>query len=169
MPQAQLPLFPEGIVHINSYVGYERRGDYIVYFNGHLPMFTHRADDVASFRLITSQLLTAGTITQGDIVKAFNVPLTTVKRYSKKLRQEGVGAFFKPAPPRRGHKLTPERLMELQPLLDQGLSVPQISARSGVLASTLHKALGSGRLKKKPLPPVRPRPAKGPAARANEV
>ncbi len=55
--------------------------------------------------------------------------------------------FFKPAAKRQGHRLTPERLAQAQGLLDQGRSVPQISAQMGVLASTLHKAIDHGRLK----------------------
>jgi lambda repressor-like predicted transcriptional regulator len=32
-------------------------------------------------------------------------------------------------------------------MLDQGQSVPEISRRTGLLASTLHKAIDQGRLK----------------------
>jgi transposase len=59
---------------------------------------------LAAFRLFSSQLIINGTATQGQIVKAFGVPLTTVKRYLKKYRQEGPKGFFAPAPKRQGHK-----------------------------------------------------------------
>jgi DNA invertase Pin-like site-specific DNA recombinase len=147
MPQVQLPLFPAGSTAINAEIAFERRGDQVVYFNGHLPVFTHRVDDLGGFRLMTTQLIINGTASQGEIVRAFGVPLSTVKRYCRIYRREGVAALFKPRARRRGHRLTPERLVEVQRLLDQGWRVPQISKRLNILPSTLHKALDSGRLK----------------------
>jgi hypothetical protein len=156
MPQVQLPLFPVGTTAINAELAFERREDQVVYFNGHLPVFTHRTDDLASFRFFTTQLIVNGTATQGQIVKAFGVPLTTVKRAGRQYREGGAAAFFKPPARRQGHRLTPERLAEAQGLLDQGQSVPQISQQLNILSTTLHKALDHGRLqrakKKTPAP-----------------
>ncbi len=146
MPQVQLPLFPVGTTAINPELAFERRDDQVVYFNGHLPVFTHRTDDLASFRFFTTQLIVNGTATQGQIVRAFGVPLTTVKRACRQYRQRGAAAFFRPPPRRQGHRLTAERLAQAQRLLDQGQRVPQISAQLNILPSTLHKALDHGRL-----------------------
>ena len=147
MPQVQLPLFPSGTTVINEALAYERREDQVVYFNGHLPVFTHRTDDLASFRLFTTQLIVNGTATQGQIVRAFGVPMTTVKRACRRYRDRGAAAFFKPPARRQGSRLTPERLAEAQRRLDQGQRVPEISAALGILPSTLHKALKDGRLR----------------------
>lgn len=159
MPQVQLPVFPVGTTEINASLAFERRDGQIVYFNGHLPVFTHATDDLASFRFFTTQLLVTGTATQGQIGKAFDVSLTTVKRYSRAYRQRGAAAFFAPAPRREGARLTRERLAEAQRLLDQGQGVPQISATLNILPTTLHKALDQGRLlrpkKKTRSPPAR--------------
>jgi transposase-like protein len=122
------------------------------YFNGHLPVFTHPVDDIASFRFFTSQLIANGSASQSQISKAFGVPLVTVKRACKKLRVEGASAFFRPSPPRQGHKLTPELLLQAQALLDEGLEVPAIAERLGILPNTLHKAISHHRLKKKIAP-----------------
>ena len=154
MPQAQLPIFPDGSTPITPELGFERRGTQVVYFNGHLPVFTHEVNDLASFRFFTTQLIATGTATQGQIVRAFRVPMTTVKRYCRQFRERGAAAFFQPARRRRGHRLTPERVREVQSLLDQGQSVPEISQQTGLLPTTLHKAIDAGRLKqikKKPL------------------
>ncbi len=142
-----MPLFPSGTTLINEALAYERREDQVVYSNGHLPVFTHEAKDLASFRLFTTQLIVNGTATQGQIVRAFGVPLTTVKRGCRAYRERGAAAFFKPPARRRGSRLTPERLAEAQRLLDQGLRVPAISAALGILPSTRHKALADGRLR----------------------
>ena len=119
----------------------------MVYFNGHLPVFTHTTQDLASFRFFTTQLIVNGTASQGDIVKAFGVPLTTVKRCCRLYRERGASAFFKPRARQAGHRLTPEKLAQAQTLLEEGKAVPAISARLGILASTLHKAIDDGRLK----------------------
>ena len=156
MPQVQLPILPVGITEINESLAFERRDAQVVYFNGHLPVFTHAADDLASFRFFTTQLIVNGTATQGQIGKAFGVSLTTVKRYCRAYRQRGGAAFFAPAPRREGSRLTHERLAAAQRLSDQGQGVPQISAALNILPTTLHKALDQGRRrrpKKKTRPP----------------
>jgi transposase len=147
MPQVQLPVFPVGTTAITSELGFERQNQQLVYLNGHLPVFTHEVDDLGSFRFFTSQLIANGTASQGDIAKGFGVPLVTVKRYYRLFREDGAAAFFQSRKRRTGHRLTPERLVEVQALLDEGLSVPEISKRTGLLATTLHKALKQGRLK----------------------
>jgi len=147
MPQLQLPVFPVGTSAITPELAFERREEQVVYFNGHLPVFTHTTQDIASFRFFTTQLIVNGTASQGEIVKAFGVPLTTVKRCCRLYRERGASAFFKPPARRQGHRLTPEKLAEVQVLLDEGKTVPAISAQLGILTSTLHKAIDDGRLK----------------------
>jgi transposase len=162
MAQIQLPVFPAGSQNLNPDLAFVCRDNQVTYFNGHLPVFTHAADDLQTFRYFTTQLIINGTATQGEIVKAFGVSVTTVKRCVKKFRQEGGEAFFAPPRRRAGTKLNAERLAQAQQLLDQGLEVPAISQQMGVLATTLHKAIRAGRLhlkKKAPHPPRTARPA----------
>lgn len=147
MPQLQLPIFPVGTTQITAELAFERRDNQLVYFNGHLPVFTHEVADVASFRLFTTQLILNGTASQGQIVKAFGISATTVKRCVKRCREDGPKIFFQPPRKRQGHKLTSERLKEVQALLDLGESIPAISAQVGVLQTTLHKAIDCGRLR----------------------
>ena len=148
MPQVQLPVFPTGTTNITPELAFEKRNGRVVYFNGHLPVYMHPAEDLGAFRFYTSQLIINGTASQRQIVEAFGVPLVTVKRCVKRLREQGAGAFFKPAVRRHGSKLTPEVLAQAQGLLDEGRSVPAISQELGVLKSTLHKAIDDGRLKR---------------------
>jgi hypothetical protein len=104
MPQVQMPLFPQGTMLITEELAFARQGDQVVYFNGHLPVFTHAASDLASFRLFTTQLIINGTASQGDIVRAFGVPITTVKRCCKRYRERGAAAFYQPAQRREGRR-----------------------------------------------------------------
>lgn len=149
MPQIQLPLFPASSTAITDELAFEQREGKVYYFNGHLPVFSHAVEDIASFRYFTSQLIVNGNATQGEISRAFGVPLVTVKRSCKKLREEGAAGFFRAAVPRKGHKLTDELLGRAQALLDDGAEVPAIGAQLGVRPNTLHKAISYGRLKKK--------------------
>ena len=129
MPQIQLPIFPTSSAYFTDELAFEQRDGTVYYFNGHLPVFSHRQDDIASFRLFSSQLIVNGNASQSQIARAFGVPLVTVKRACKKLRHEGAAGFFRPAPPRQGHKLTDERIARAQALLDEGLDVPAIGAQ----------------------------------------
>jgi DNA invertase Pin-like site-specific DNA recombinase len=165
MPQIQLPVFPAGSTEINSGLAFECRDNQVTYFNGHLPVFTHAAHDLASFRFFTTQLIINGSASQSEIVQAFGVSLTTVKRYTRKYRREGGKAFFAPPRRRSGSRLTPECLAQAQRLLDEGLEVPELSRRLGVLATTLHKAIQSGRLQIRKKKILRPSPPSGPAPR----
>lgn len=157
MPQVQLPVFPAGATPLNDDLAFACHDGQVTYFNGHLPVFTHAQEDLAAFRLFTSQLVVNGSATQGDIRRAFGVPKVAVQRAVDKYRAEGAGAFFVPPKPRPGRKLTPEVLAQVQARLDQGESVPEISRQTGVLANTIHKAIRAGRLqeraKKKTLDP----------------
>ena len=147
MPQIQLPIFPTGCQTINENLAFEKRDQQVTYFYGHLPVFTHEASDLQSFRLFTTQLIVNGSATQNEIVEAFGISLTTVKRCVKKYRQGGSKAMFQPPRRRQGTKLNSEGLEQVQQLLNEGMKVPAISEKVGVLATTLHKAIADGRLK----------------------
>jgi transposase len=147
MPQVQLPLFPDGTTQITQELAFAKREGQVVYFNGHLPVFTHAAQDLASFRLFTTQLIVNGVATQAEIVKAFGVPLTTVKRCCKRYRERGPAAFFQAPERREGSRLNAPRLAQAQALLDEGVGVPEIGRQLNILPTTLHKAIDNGRLK----------------------
>jgi len=152
MPQIQLPLFPHGVTEINHDLAIQGDGQTVVYYYGHLPVFTHPVEDLASFRMITSQFLVNGSVSMADIVQTFGISLTTVKRCLRRFREGGTSAFFVPPAPRAGSRLTPEKLADAREALLAGDAVPDVAAQTGVLANTLHKAIRSGRL---PAPAVK--------------
>ena len=82
----------------------------VTYFNGAMPVFSHAEDDLATFRLITSQFCINGNCKQSDIVRAFGVPLSTVKRYCALYRSKGPAGFYAP-PVRRGAAVLTEPLV----------------------------------------------------------
>jgi len=146
MPQLQLPIFPVGTTPITAELAFDCREGKITYFNGHLPVFQHAADHLTAFRLITSQLVVTGTVSQAEIARAFHVPPKTVKRYVKRLREGGTKSFYTTPRRRSASVLTGEVKEQSQALLDEGRSVPEVGREVGVLANTLHKAIRAGRL-----------------------
>jgi transposase/predicted nucleic acid-binding Zn-ribbon protein len=146
MPQMQLPIFPDGVEHINAQLAYEKGNGQVTYFNGCMPVFIHDEKDVATFRMITAQFCINGNATQAEISRAFGVTLISVKRAVKRYRQKGVAGFYQ-EPNRRGPAvLTAEVLQEAQRLLDEGLQTSAVAEQLGVKRNTLAKAIGAGRL-----------------------
>ncbi len=146
MPQLQLPIFPDGLTRITEDMAFERRNGQVAYFHGLLPVFQHEEKDLKSFRMFTSQLIANGTVRQRDIVRAFGVPLATVKRYMKVHRRSGAAGFFQTPRRRSANVLTPEVKQRAQALLEEGKSVPEVSREIGVAGDTLRKAIYAGRL-----------------------
>ena len=162
MPQLQLPIFPVGTTLITSEIAFECRDGKVIYVNGHLPVFQHEEKDLASFRLFTSQLIINGTVGQAEIARAFHVPLGTVKRYVRRYRDGGAKRFFTPPNRRSAAVLKGEVKERVQILLDEGNSVAEVARTVDVLADTLHKAIGDGRLH-------RPKKKDNPVAEASQI
>ena len=146
MPQLQLPIFPAGSKCITDSIAVECRDKQLVYIYGTLPIFQHAEGDIRSFRLITSQLINSGAARQVDIANAFAVPLTTVKRYVRLLREHGSKAFFAEPKRRSETVLTEEVRPIVESLLQEGRGVPEVAKATGIHANTLHKAIRAGRL-----------------------
>jgi len=98
MLQMQLPIFPAGVTEINPLVAVQKEASTIWYLDGHLPVFHHAERDVQSFRMFTSQMIAGGTARPKEIVKAFGVPMITVKRYVKLYRDRGSKGFYETKP-----------------------------------------------------------------------
>lgn len=94
MPQLQLPIFSEGVHLITPNLGYQREGDEVVYLHGMMPVFLHRCDDPAAFKMIVSQFYINGNAKQAELVRAFGIQPLALKRWVKKYRADGPKAFF---------------------------------------------------------------------------
>ena len=148
MPQMQLPIFPDGVEHINAQLAFEKGNGQVTYFNGCMPVFIHDEKDVATFQMITAQFCINGNATQAEISRAFGVTLISVKRAVKRYRHKGVAGFYE-EPKRRGPAvLTTPVLKQAQDLLDEGLETSEVAAQLAVKRDTLVKAIGAGRLHK---------------------
>ena len=147
MPQRQLPIFPAGVTEINNSIAVQKEAGQVVYIHGHLPVFHHEEEDIGSFRMFTSQMIVNGTVKPKEIVKAFGVPVITVKRYVKVFRDQGAKGFYAArARASSASVLKGEVLERARMLLGGGQSVPEVARELKVLANTLHKAIRAGRL-----------------------
>ena len=158
MPQLQLPMFPAGVTEINRLIAVQTEAGQVWYFHGQMPVFQHAEQDVQSFRMFTSQMIVSGTVKQQEIVKAFGVPLVTVKRYVKVYRERGSKGFYESKTRHSSASVLKGPVLEqAQQLLAEGRSVPEVAETLQILANTLHKAIHAGRLrvfkKKKTEPP----------------
>jgi hypothetical protein len=148
MPQLQLPIFPAGVTEINSRIAVQKEAGRVCYIHGHMPVFQHEEQDVQSFRMFTSQMIVSGTVKPQEIVKTFGVPMVTVKRYVKLYRDRGSKGFYESKPRHSSASVLKGQVLEqAQQLLDEGQSVPEVAETVQVLANTLHKAIGAGRLR----------------------
>ena len=96
MPQLHLPMFPHGVTPITEVLAFAKRDGQVTYFSGQLPVFCHAEDDLASFRMITSQLCVHGGARQSDIIRVFGVTPISVKRSVKIYRERGPKGFYAP-------------------------------------------------------------------------
>jgi len=147
MAQLQLPVFLEGVTHLSGDLGVSCRDGRVSYFYGTLPVFTHAAKDLKSFRMFTSQLYLEGKVKQSTLVKVFGVSAISIKRAVKLYEQAGAGGFWRPRPTRGPSVLTPEVLRQAQEQLDGGRSLQEVAAALGVKYDTLSKAARDGRLR----------------------
>ena len=156
MPQLLLPLLSSEITYINGRVTVYQRDGLWTYFLGDYPIYSHKADDLALFRLTTAQLIDSGACRQADFIKTFGVSKSSVIRAQKKYREGGSKAFFKQrrTSKKKGTVLTPEVLEQAQSFLNEGLSRKETAEKIHVKPDTLRKAINDGRLQelKKKLP-----------------
>jgi len=146
MPQVQLPLIPNGSTYITDLLSVRKEDGNVVYFNGIMPVFSHRENDKASFKMITAQFCVNGYCKQMDIVRAFGVTQISVKRAAKKYREEGASSFFQPRKSRGPSVLTEKVLQQVQALFDQGKGLSEVASELNIKKGTLSKAVYNKKL-----------------------
>jgi len=151
LPQALLPLVPDGATTINDRISIVRENGEWTYFYGVDPIFRHPETDRRSFRMFTAQLICQGACRQSDVVRACGVSANSVKRSVKKFREEGIASFFEPRAVRGATVMTDEITRRAQELLERGHSRNEVATELGIKSDTLRKAIKQGRLREPPL------------------
>src|SRR5438093_7948175 len=147
MPQRQVPILPAGVTEVNNSIAVQKEAGQVVYIHGHLPVFHREEEDIGSVRMFTSQMIVNGTVKPKEIVKAFGVPVITVKRYVKVFRDHGAKGFYETKTRQSSASVLKGKVLErARMLLEERQSVPEVARELKVLANTLHKAIRAGRL-----------------------
>jgi len=147
MPQALLPIIPDGASQINGLISIVRHDKQWVYLCGVQPVFQHASDDRQSFRMFTAQLCCQGVCTQAQIIRCFGVSKNSVLRSVAKYRQEGINGFYRHRKGRGPSVMTVEVTGQAQRLLDLGHSRRDVAEALGLHGDTLGKAIHQGRLR----------------------
>jgi hypothetical protein len=152
IPQALLPLIPDGATRISDLISVVRENGQWIYFCGVVPLFQHSENDRRSFRMFTAQLICLGACRQVDVVRTFGVSKNSVIRSVNKYRAGGVNAFYAPRAARGASVMTPEVMSQAQQLLGAGRRRKEVAEQLGLKLDTLRKAIQNGRLTE--LPPL---------------
>ncbi|MBU0488678.1 MAG: hypothetical protein KKA07_10810 [Bacteroidetes bacterium] len=149
MGQLLLPIFPRDTRMITMTLGVREYEGTVYYLHSGVPIYSHESDDLTKFRYVTSNLLIQGLCNNQDIADAFHVSIDSVRRWKRKLTEEGDGAFFKEESRHgRSHKLLPNVLDRIQGKLDVGRSSYSIAKEEGISEGSIRYAIKLGRLKK---------------------
>ncbi len=150
MGQLLIPLFPADCRMITPTLGVREMNGTVFYLHSGVPIFSHESDDMNMFRFITSNLLLQGLCKNQDIVDTFHVSSDSVRRWKKKLSEDGEKIFFQAeARHGRSHKLLPHVLDRIQRNLDDGKSANSIAKEEGISEGSIRYAINQGRLKKR--------------------
>lgn len=155
MPQALLPMIPDGATPINELISVVRQDDGWTYFCGVQPVFQHAENDRRAFRMFTAQLCCQGACTQAEILRVFGVSKQSLIRNVAKYRQAGIEGFYRRRRGRGPTVMTDEITAEIQKLLDLGRTRRAAAEAVGVQYDTVRKAIDHGRLRM-PAPALTP-------------
>lgn len=146
MPQMLLPIFSDDVTLINQLIGYAKRDGRVYYFN---PIFIHDEGDLDSFKMFMAQLYVTGNATQSEINKTFGLNAVNMKRWAKKYREGGPGAFYKKERKRKSYVMTPDIIDTAQSLMDEAHTKKEVAEELGLKIDTLRKAIREGNLHQK--------------------
>ena len=150
MGQLLLPIFPIDTRMITPALGVREVDGSVYYLHSGMPIFSHEQNDLHKFRYITSNFLMQGLCKNVDIVRTFHVSTDSVRRWKKKLIEQGESAFFS-EDKRHGHshKLLPHVLKRIQAKLNKGQSVNSIAKQEGISEGSIRYGVKTGKLEKK--------------------
>jgi len=145
-----LPLFPIDTEYLTPTLGVYVEEGIVYYLHIGIPIFCHEESDLQNFRFITSNFLLRKLCKNTDVVRVFKVSVDSVRRWKKRLKEEGEGFFFSSEKRHgRSHKLLPDVKQRIQSKLDQEQSVNSIAKEEGISEGSIRYSIKKGYLKKK--------------------
>jgi transposase len=147
MPEALLPMIPDGASQINGLISVVCQDKQWTYFCGVIPIFKHPENDHQSFRMFAAQLCCQDICTQAQIIRTFSISKSCILRSVAKYRQEGINGFYRPRKGRGPTVLTAQVRARAQGLLELGHSRREVADELGINYDTIRKAIDQGRLR----------------------
>jgi transposase len=148
MPQMLLPIFTSEVTLINQLIGFAKRDGQVYYFNGQMPIFVHDEGDLDSFKMFMAQLYVTGSATQSEINKVFGLNPINMKRWAKRYREGGPGAFYKRERKCKPRVMTSDVIDTAQALLDEAHTKKEVAEELGLKVDTVRKAIREGKLRR---------------------
>jgi transposase-like protein len=96
--------------------------------------------------MFMAQLFVTGCATQSEINKVFGLNPINMKRWTKRYREGGPGAFYQREIKRTPRVMTREIIDTAQALLDEARTGKEVAEELGLKANTLRKAIRDGKL-----------------------
>ena len=148
--QMQLPIFPTNTKMLSSTWGVFEKDNFVYYLHNGSPVHIHEKNDLNTYRYVTASLIINHSCRASDLSKVFGVGVRNFERYAQRLRDFGTEAFFNPTDERsKCYKMTPNRIIDAQKLLNNACSNMQTAKTIGVNEATIRYHLNKGSLKKR--------------------
>ncbi len=148
MLQSQLGFLPEGAIIVGKHLAVVHQHGQVEFANASGPIYTCAEDDRLGLRLaqgMFSELNLAGATA---LARALGVDQSTVHRNRAAYREGGVQALSEERGPRGGYKLTEDKRVHAQGLLDAGRSLRAVAKAVGVSEGTVRYAVRQGQLRR---------------------
>ncbi len=160
------PLHCEETVLLSQTVAAERHEGQLYFYNASGVLYTCPEEDEERVRLGVAILLTSEADVQVKGLAGFlDKDPATLWRIRRRYEEEGVGGIRYKYNGSAPHKLTQERLQEVQALLDQGMGLRKCAEAVGVTHGAIQYALRTGRLQRRAPADQAQREAPGPRER----
>lgn len=149
--QLLLPGFPDGATRINAGVSILVEGGFVYYLVCGDTLFSHPSEDEASRRCALAMLMVNRHVRPCELEQPpLCLPHRTLMNWRTQFISKGAASFHQPARRASAPVITPDKVLELEHLLADGMSVSAAAARACVNESTLRKALKRGAVRKVP-------------------
>lgn len=146
MLQIYLPLIPKEAQRVSDHLAIYRYNGQIEFYTASGPIFTCKEDDSYSMRLSQGIMVSTKKASCSELAKALGVHRTTVYRNAKAYEAGGSSALLTKHDGPGFYKLTDEKALEVQRLLDKGETITQSARMVGVTEGAVRYAIKNGRI-----------------------
>lgn len=147
--RARLPLLPSDSEVLSPDLALSREDNRLTFWNASGPIFSCREDDRPSIRLAAAIFRDLNLVSATVLADALKIHRSTVHRSHRTFREEGSeGLRHRGSGPCGAHKLTEEKKVEAQRLLEENRSIRTTAKKVGLSEGAIRYALKKGWLRR---------------------